>query len=176
MRVGSSAGTYSIKRRPIPVGAAEARADLVRLYRWWMDRCAPDGRAPVHRHIDPGLVKRLGLAGKIHIVDVATDDPANYRFRVFAKRVTLFGGRDFAGSRVGDLGEEYRNAVTEDYLIAAASEVPRLHDVDARWGSNHRSYQRLIVPFASVRGKADCLLVAVSFGDVVSGHAPGSRP
>jgi predicted DNA-binding ribbon-helix-helix protein len=161
---GVAGGYSTITRRPIPLGAADAPAELVSLYRWWREHCAPGGGVPAHGAIDPGLFRRLGLGGMVHVVDVTADDPANYRFRVFGKRVALAWGGDFAGGRLGDLqGPQYRSATVEDYLTVAATETPQLQEVDAWLGGNHRIYQRLIVPLATSHGKRDCLLVAVRY-------------
>jgi predicted DNA-binding ribbon-helix-helix protein len=161
--VGPS-GPLSVKRRTIRPGAADASAELVNLYAWWMDRRPAGGRLPGHGDIDPGVLKRLGLGGMAHIVDVTTEDPLNYRFRVFSKRVASSLGRDFSGSRLGEYPDAgYRSAVAEDYLTAAATETPQFQEVDAWLGGRRRIYQRLIAPFGRSRGKPECLLVAVRY-------------
>src|SRR5262249_13577409 len=54
-------GPHSVKRRTIPVGAPDAPAEFVNLYKWWMNRRPAGGRLPGHRELDPGVLKRLSL-------------------------------------------------------------------------------------------------------------------
>jgi predicted DNA-binding ribbon-helix-helix protein len=155
---------YRVVRRTLTSGTAEIAPALTHLLRWWQARCPASGRVPAHHAIDPDLLKALDLDGMVHMVDASTDDPLNFRFRVFGGRVAETGGPDFTGYRLAEVpGAEYRAAAVEDYRAAAAMAVPRLQEIETSAGKSRRIYQRLIAP-VSVWGRGvDCLLVAVRY-------------
>jgi predicted DNA-binding ribbon-helix-helix protein len=160
----SPPGPAWMKRRAIEPGAPSAAPALSRLSQWWRERARGPSRLPRHDAIDPGLMRRLGLDGMVHVVDAGADDPMNYRFRLFARKVKALGALDFEGQRIGDAaGAQYAAAVAEDYFGAATRRGPAMHDIEATVAGVRRAYQRLIVPFSVTSGRADCLLVAIRY-------------
>jgi len=157
-----------VRRCQISIGAKDAAPELVALYRWWEDKRAVDQQTPTHGDIDPRVIGGLGLGGLVHVVDASADDPMNFRFRLWARRVLLNGAQNLAGQRLAEVpGRAYREAAAEDYFAARTTGTPRLQKIDALVSDSRRAYQRLIMPFRGTDGRPDRLLIAVHY------EAPG---
>jgi predicted DNA-binding ribbon-helix-helix protein len=153
-----------VRRRQIPLAAKNAASELVALYQWWENKRAVDKQIPTHDDIDPRIIGGLGLGGLVHVVDASADDPMNFRFRLWARRVLLNGAQNLAGQRLAEVpGREYREAAAEDYSAARTTGTPRLQKIDASVSNSRRAYQRLIVPFRGTDGRPDRLLIAVHY-------------
>jgi predicted DNA-binding ribbon-helix-helix protein len=157
------AGDY-IVRTPMTVGDRGAAPGLEALHRWWEQARPAWRRMPRHEAIDLQVIKRLGLGGLVHVVDARADDPLDFRFRLWGRRVRARGALDLSGMRLGDVPiAEYRSAVAADYAAVATMATPRLQRVDAQIDERRRVYQRLVMPLSERAGKPTALLVAVSY-------------
>jgi hypothetical protein len=93
----------------------------------------------------------------LHVVDVSSSDPAEFRFDLFGYAVPL--GRP---ERPRTLPVQiYADTTIRDYNTVRLTGVPRLQRVRARLGGTGHHYTRLILPFMDPKGGVARLLVAI---------------
>lgn len=149
-------GNY-IERRGIDLGSLPTRGDaLGSLYRYWSDLRA----AGAHQFssIDTVQLARAGIIGKLHIVDVASGDPQDFRFELFGYDVSI--GRYYESPRAHPVGI-WVDGLVRDYNTVRLTAAPRLHRIRCLLGDTNYHYTRLILPFLGNRRRVTRLLVAI---------------
>jgi len=141
-----------VERTRFPLSALGTQdRNLSKLYRHW-NSLRRDGLLPHRSDIEPARLKQF--LGRLHIVDVSSDSPEDYWFRLFGSRVHLDGGRDYTSLHLKDYPHKaFRRAVMQDYFDVVSSGVPSYHRVAALQDSLTYSYSRLILPLTN--GSAD---------------------
>jgi hypothetical protein len=168
--VSDGAGNY-VERRPLKLATLPRRADpLGSLYHYWSDLRAAG--ACRFSNIDTVQLARSGIIGKLHIVDVRSSDPQDFRFELFGYDVSI--GRYYESPRAHPVGI-WADGLLRDYNTVRLTAAPRLHRIRCRLGDTSHHYTRLILPFLDKRGRVTRLLVAIreEAGDnikVQSGH------
>ena len=148
-------GNY-VERRALKLDTLPARGDpLGYLYLYWRDLRAAGSLQ--FASIDTVHLARAGVIGKLHIVDVTSGDPGDFRFELSGYALPL--GR-FEKPRALPT-PIYAEAAMRDYNTARLTAVPRLHRMRSRLNGTSYHYTRLILPFLDARGRTNRLVVAV---------------
>lgn len=127
----------------------ERDAVLDGILRCWHDRAPGDV---------PGLLQEVAktLGGFLHIVDVTSGVPEQYRYALFGAAVTLYNNADLTGTRVIDAPwRALSERAVADYHECATSRAPLLHQVRLTHGATRSwdgSYARLLLPVGDAKG------------------------
>ena len=153
--VSDAAGNY-IEKRGLKLGTLPSRGDpLGSLYHYWSDlRGAGVCRVS---SIDTVQLTRAGIIGKLHIVDVRSSDPQDFRYELFGYDVPI--GR-YEAPRAHPVGI-WADIVMRDYNTVRLTAAPRLHRIRCRLGDTAHHYTRLILPFLDKRNRVTRLLVGI---------------
>ncbi|HZB92972.1 MAG TPA: hypothetical protein VE397_16105 [Stellaceae bacterium] len=155
--VTADASGNCVEQRRLDVASLPARDDsLGSLYRYWSDLRAAG--ACRFSNIDTVQLARAGIIGKLHIVDVRSSDPRDFRFELFGYDVSI--GRYYESPRAHPVGI-WSDRLMRDYNTARLTGAPRLHRVRCRLGDTGHHFTRLILPFLDKRGRVTRLLVAI---------------
>ena len=152
--VTDSEGNF-VERRGLKVGSLDPTEPLGYMYDYWrwlrgMTGCQLS-------NIDTMHLIRAGIIGKLHIVDVKSADPEDFRFELFGYIVPLGAHekpRQFPYA-------VYTDSVLRDYNTARLTAAPRLQHVRTQLDSAYYNYRRLILPLFNKRRRVSRLLVAV---------------
>ena len=125
------------------------------LYRYWCDLRAAN--ACRFSDIDTVQLARAGIIGKLHVVDVDSGNPCDFRFDLFAYAVPI--GRYEAPC--AHPVKIWADSLMRDYNTVRLTASPRLHRVRCHLGGVGHHYTRLILPFHGKRGRVTRLLVAI---------------
>lgn len=147
----------SVERRPLKLDSLPRRGDaLGSLYRYWCDLRAAS--ACRFSDIDTVQLDRAGIIGKLHVVDVHSSDPHDFRFELFGYDVSI--GRYYESPRAHPVGI-WVDSLMRDYNTVRLTATPRLHRMRCELGGISHHYTRLILPFHDKRGRVTRLLVAI---------------
>jgi hypothetical protein len=148
-------GNY-IERRALKLETLPGRNDpLGYLYEYWCSlRAETECR---FSNIDPVHLMRAGIIGKMHVINVASGDPNDFRFDLAAYAVPM---NYYERPRAFPI-KIYADTTLRDYNTARLTAAPRLHRVRCRLGGTNHHYTRLILPLMSSDGRVGHLLVAV---------------
>lgn len=140
-------------------------APLARLVRFWFSLPRNHGVVPDIDHVGLMELARLGVLGWFHIVDVNEDNPASYRYNVFA----MHGAGGYSGIRVSDIGSKaLQRALERDFVIAKENRFPLFQGVNAQLtgqGLHSREYRRVTLPLSSGKDDITHLLIGVHFDE-----------
>ncbi len=127
---------------------------------YWRAKCR-DGLLPARQDID--VIDLRPVIGRTHLIDVAAEDPAQYRIRLYASLTRLERGDDLTNSAIGAYPSvPFRLSLMEDYNGVALTGVPAYHQVVARLDYVPFSYSRLILPLAKDGRMVNLLLVCIN--------------
>ncbi|HXZ00218.1 MAG TPA: hypothetical protein VEI03_09470 [Stellaceae bacterium] len=148
-------GNY-VERRALKLNSLPTRGDpLSSLYRYWGDLRAAG--ACQFSSIDTVPLTRAGIIGKLHVVDVSSGDPEEFRYELFGYDVPI--GR-YEAPRAYPVAI-MADSVMRDYNTVRLTAVPRLHRMRCGIGGTTHHYTRLILPFLDKRAQVTRLLVAI---------------
>ena len=153
--VADAAGNY-VERRTLKLESLPPRGDpLGTLYSYWSDlRSAGACR---FSDIDTVQLARAEIIGKLHVVDVASSDPHNFRFDLFGYAVPIGRYEAPCAHPVAI----WADSLMRDYNTVRVTAGPRLHRMRCRLGEVNHHYTRLILPFHDKRRRVTRLLVAI---------------
>lgn len=139
--------------------------ELMKLFLVWKHaRENSPASLPRREDLGPEVLARIGMIGRIHMVDVSSMDPARFRYRLYGTTVAQMKSHDHTGLMLGDFPNRLHvSTLMEDYNTAKVTGVPLVQKVDAMFDFSRRDYKRLILPL--VDGPSDTpnrLLVGVS--------------
>lgn len=157
-------GIEVVERETFPLSALDERKDvpLGRLVRYWFSLPRHHGTLPEIDSIGLLEMARLGALGWFHIVNVGNEDPANFRYDLFAGR----GEGGYSGIRICDIGSKaLRRALEQDLVRAKAASFPLFQGVRADLTGHYREYRRIALPFASDSNDVSHLLLGVHFDE-----------
>jgi hypothetical protein len=143
-----------VERRLLKPGMLEATEPLgyLRDYWCWLRRMGPCRLA----NVDLTHVMRSGIVGKLHVTDVESSDPRDFRFEIYAYSMPFQGCERPAALPTAI----YADTVLRDYNTVRLTAAPRLQRVRARLGTMAVHYLRLILPLFGESGEVCRLLVA----------------
>jgi hypothetical protein len=154
--VSDRAGNF-VERRPLKLATLPRRADpLGSLYQYWSDLRAAG--ACRFSNIDTVQLARSGIIGKLHIVDVRSSNPQDFRFELFGYDVSI--GRYYESPRAHPVSI-WADSLMRDYNTVRLTAAPRLHRMRCRLGEVAHHYTRLILPFHDKGARVTRLLVAI---------------
>jgi hypothetical protein len=148
-------GNY-VERRTARFDTLFERGDpLTYLYEYWRGlRAETECR---FSNIDTVHLMRAGIIGSMHVVDVRSADPQDFRFELTGYAVPL---GPFEKPRALPY-PIYADITMRDYNTARLMGTARLHRVRAHLGGTAHHYTRLILPFFDTKGSVARLLVAI---------------
>jgi hypothetical protein len=139
---------------------------LMGLYRYW-EALRPTGLIPCRADFE--MEKLRPVMGMASIVDVAEDDPLEFRIRLQGSRLPLkFDHSKHSIREIRSL--PYRRMLAADYRAAKEIGAPAYHEVAARLDYLTYSYARLILPFAKDGRRVNQLYVCsidINFPDLI---------
>ncbi len=148
-------GNY-VERRGLKLGTLPARGDsLGSLYQYWRDLRAAG--ASLFSNIDTVQLSRAGIIGKLHVVDVSSSDPEDFRFELFGYDVPIGRYESPRAYPIAILAD----SVMRDYNTVRLTAAPRLHRVRCQLDGVAYHYTRLILPFVNQRSRVTRLLVTI---------------
>lgn len=150
-----SEGNFVERRQLKPQSLATTGDALGYLYRYWSE--LRSASALRFSSIDTVHLARAGVIGSMHVVDVSSTDPNEFRFDLFGYAVPI-GRLD----RLRALPVQiYADTTMRDYNTARLTGVPQLHRMHCRLGDTMHHYTRLILPFLDERDRVSRLCVAI---------------
>jgi hypothetical protein len=153
--LSDSDGNY-VERRSLKLADLPATGDaLGYLYRYWFD--LRGAGALQFSNIDSVHLARAGVIGKMHVIDVSSSDPGDFRFELFGYAVPLSRYEKPCALPVAI----YADSTMLDYNSVRMTAAPRLHRVRSRLNETSYHYTRLILPFLNSSGRVDRLVVAI---------------
>lgn len=153
-RISDAAGNY-VERRTLRLGDLKRSASLDNLFQYW--RWLRGATQCEFSNVDTVHLMRSGVIGKLHVVDVSSADPNDFRFELVAYSVPL---AYYEKPRAYPI-EIYADCTLRDYNTVRMTGVPRLQHVRARLGGVGAHYTRLILPFWDKRRRVARLAVAI---------------
>lgn len=154
-RASDSAGNY-VERHQLKLDSLPGKSDpLGYLYEYW--RVLRAQTECQFSNIDTVHLERAGVIGKLHVVDVSSGDPEEYRFELFGYALPLNRFEKLRALPV----PIYADATMRDYNTVRLTAAPRLHRIRCRLGDTNHHYTRLILPLLDERGAVNRLLVAI---------------
>jgi len=156
--LSDSEGNY-IERRQLKLNTLASKSDaLGSLYRYWLD--LRGAGALRFSNIDTVHLARAGVIGSLHIVDVSSGDPNDFRFDLFGYAVPISRPERPCTHPV----RIYADTTLRDYNTVRLTGVPRLHRIHCRLCDTMHHYTRLILPFLDERDRVARLCVAIQLG------------
>jgi hypothetical protein len=154
-RVSDAHGNH-VERRPLKLEALPASGDPLRyLYDYWCElRSASTCR---FENIDTVHLDRAGIIGKMHVVDVNSSDPGDFRYELFGYAVPV---GQYETPRAHPVGI-WSASLLADYNTVRITAVPRLHRVRARLNNTYFHYTRLILPFLNAVSRVNRLAIMI---------------
>jgi hypothetical protein len=153
--LSDSQGNY-VERRPLKLADLPAKGDaLGYLYRYWLD--LRRAGALQFSNIDTVHLARAGVIGKMHVVDVGSPDPNDFRFELVGYALPL---GQFEKPRALPVSI-YAESTMLDYNTVRLTGVPQLRRLRCRLGGSVHHYTRLILPFLDERDRVARLCVAI---------------
>jgi hypothetical protein len=148
------AGNF-VERRMQKINALDATEPLRYLYDYWrwlrsMTRCQLS-------NIDTMHLMRSGIIGNLHVVDVDSSDPDDFRFELAGYHVPLPPCEKPRSFQV----PVYAASLLRDYNTARLTAAPTLQRVRSRLGTTFHHYTRLILPLFDSHRRVSRLLVGV---------------
>lgn len=160
----SERGDFFQKRVRHELGQlASYSSELAQAYRIWADA---RGSAEVLRFSDAVFTRIETASGAefVNLLDVTSDDPANYRYLVMCGRTrALLNVLSEDPEIVGSIrSAAYREKILEDYSSARNARAPVFHELRMELDSDIAvTYVRLILPFGE-NGRIDRLAICVA--------------
>lgn len=157
----------SMLAEPLPLESLETdNGSLVlrRLLRLYLNLPDVETYLPAYDDIDLYRVWQIGMADRIHLVNVGHPDPEEFFFESFARQVPYENGRDFTGEKLSDYPvRPYVESVLGDYAFVRESGMPAYHRCEAVLRGRYYPYRRLILPLTSLsdRRRVSRLLVGI---------------
>ena len=153
--VSDAAGNY-VERRPLKLETLSDRSDpLGYLYAYWCGLRAAS--ACRFNNIDTVHLDRAGIIGKMHVVDVSSSDPGDFRFELFGYAVPV---GQYETPRAHPVGI-WTDSLLRDYNTVRITGAPRLHRMRARLNRRNFHYTRLILPFLDTESRVSRLAVMI---------------
>ena len=161
-----------VERRALRVEEVRDSASLAYLYQYW--RWLRSSTPCRFRDIDPTHFLRARIIGRLHVVDVRSSDPNNFRYELLGYAVPW---------KASPLPREmpvpiYAETTLRDYNTVRLTGAPRLQRVRARLDGTRYHYTRLILPLLDRRSRVSHLAVAIERepGDGTRLAPPGHSP
>lgn len=150
-----------VKRRRLALDEIAAEDEkLRRALEYWQSK-RKDGLLPTRRDID--IVELRPVIGTTHMVDVTSEDPLRYKFRVYGTAVRQVVQQDAAEILLGACPSKVlRDAAIEDYTAVVFSGTPAYHQLVALIDYVSYSYSRLILPLAEDGRRVNLLMVCIN--------------
>lgn len=150
------------KRHHKPVGEiGSSDAWLGTLHAAWEGQRV-GGLLPKRSAFDPLAVMQFSR-GRVHILETPSNDPDNYRFRLWAHMIDFDRGADYTECRLGDMPHSaMRLAALEDYADVVASGTASyqlIFNAEKGW---EQTYARLLLPVTADGRSITHLLVAIN--------------
>jgi len=153
--VSDSDGNY-IERRQLKLDTLPGRNDpLGYLYRYWRGLRSETGCQ--FSNVDTVHLTRAGVIGTLHVVDVSSNDPVDFRFELFGYALP-FGAQEKPRAHPVAI---YAESTLRDYNTVRLTARPRLQRIRCRLDDTLHHYTRLILPFLNEGGRVVRLAVAI---------------
>jgi hypothetical protein len=144
-----------VERRGLKIGLLDAKEPLGYMYDYW--RWLRNVTPCQLSNVDTVHLMRAGIVGALHVIDVESSDPEDFRFELAGYRITLErceNPRHLSYAIYGD-------SVLRDYNTVRLTAVPKLQGVRSQLGAMHYNYTRLILPLFDARRRVSRLPIAV---------------
>jgi hypothetical protein len=153
--LSDSDGNY-VERRRLKLADLPAKGDaLGYMYRYWLD--LRRAGALQFANIDTVHLTRAGVIGSLHVVDVSSGDPDEFRFDLFGYAVPISRPERPRAYPV----RIYADATLRDYNTVRLTRAPLLDRMHCRLGDTMHHYTRLILPFLDEGDRVARLCVAI---------------
>ncbi|HEV2547252.1 MAG TPA: hypothetical protein VGU20_07935 [Stellaceae bacterium] len=153
--VSDRAGNY-VERRALKLETLPSRGDaLGYLFGYWRDLRAAS--ACRFTNIDTVHLDRAGIIGKMHVVDVSSSDPGDFRYELFGHAVPV---DHCAVPRRLSIGI-WADCLLRDYNTVRLTAAPQLRRMRCLLGGINYHYTRLILPFLDARDRVTRLAIAI---------------
>jgi hypothetical protein len=153
--VSDRVGNY-IERRALKLETLPSRSDaLGYLFGYWRELRAAS--ACRFTNIDTVHLDRAGIIGKMHVVDVSSSDPGDFRYELFGHAVPV---DDCPVPRRLPIGI-WADCLLRDYNTVRLTAAPQLRRMRCLLGGINYHYTRLILPFLDARDRVTHLAIAI---------------
>ena len=153
--VSDGDGNY-VERRALKLDSLPAHGDaLGYLLRYW--RQLRGASTCQFSNIDTVHLMRAGIIGKLHVVDVGSSDPSDFRYELLGYAVPV----RYLEKPCTHPVAIYAESTMREYNTARLTAAPRLHRLRCRLSKTNHHYTRLILPFLNESGRVTRLAVAI---------------
>jgi signal transduction histidine kinase len=166
-RVAPGIGANVVRRLQHPLEAiADRDPELRAPYEYWAAR-RRGGLLPTREDID--ILEIRPAVKMTHMVDVSSDDPDDWMFRIVGRVVPDTWNWSSGKPALRDCPwPPFRNMLHEDYGAVRFTGVPMYHELAARLDWVRYSYGRVILPLAKDGRRVDALMVCINMRDVAN--------
>lgn len=145
-----------VERRTLKVEEVRGSAALADVYRCWRE--LRRGTPCRFSDLDPTPLVQAGIIGLLHVVDVGSNAPGDFRYELLGYDVPL---------TIPTVPSEmpiaiYAETTLRDYNTVRLTGVPRLQRIRALLDGTGYHYTRLILPFSNEDRRVSHLAVAIA--------------
>ncbi len=138
----------------------ESDPGIAFLFAYWKALCK-GSEQPVYADFSLDTLGSVGFEGNVHLIDVAAQNPDDFRVLRCAPITMLHRSVDNVPLKT--LGDTlYAREIKADYSAAKFRPEPVLQRLSVRTTEGALKYQRLILPCAGPEGRVDRLVVGVT--------------
>jgi len=147
-----------IERRALSFNTLKPASSLDDLFQYWQWLSSATDRRLTD--LDVVQLMRTRIIGRLHLVDVGSSDPADFRFDLVGEAIPLK-----LPARPSTLPVAiYADATMRDYNTVRLTDAPRLQRIRGRMEGTGYHYIRLILPLLDKRRRVSHLAVAIERG------------
>jgi hypothetical protein len=145
-----------VERRALKFDALRAAASLDHFFQYW--QWLRGATACRLADLDVTQIMRAGIIGRLHVVDVRSSDPGDFRFELAGDVVPF---KPPPGPSTLPVAI-YADATVRDYNTVRLTGAPRLQRICGRLEGVCYHYTRLILPFLDKNRRVSHLVVAIN--------------
>jgi hypothetical protein len=153
--VGSDGSGNWVEHRRLEAASLEPADSLGYLYGYWRSLSATT--SCMLANVDVLHLIRARIIGKLHIVNVASSDPAQFTYELFGYAVPV----ENPGKPAAIAVAIWREKILRDYNTARLIGTPSLERIRAHLHGKNYHYTRLILPFFDRRRRTSHLAIAI---------------
>ena len=144
-----------VEHRRLEMVSLEPADSLSYLYDYWRSLSATT--SCMLANVDVLQLIRARIIGKLHIVDVASSDPAQFTYELFGYGIPI----ESPGKPAAIAVAIWREKILRDYNTARLMGAPSLGRIRAHLHGKNHHYTRLILPFFDRRRCTSHLAIAI---------------
>lgn len=138
---------------------ANRNQGFLRLYDVWNRQRALRGKIPRMEELTSGGMEREWNTGNVNVIDIADENPANFRLARTTPLAAIFFRSDVTNFPIGRLPFRlHAESMATEFNRLKGAPRPALYSIDQCYSGTRRSYMRLALPVADASGRVTRLV------------------